>query len=109
MTADFGFIMNTAHADANEFSSGCLGDTLSKRCFADSRRADKTQKRAFAFRVEFVDGKKFQNPFFDFVKTVVVFIKDLSGFIYIRPVTGRNCPGQFDEPFKIIAQHGIFT
>src|SRR5207244_11305264 len=72
MATDLGLVMHPAEADPYEFPAGRARDALPERGLADTRRADKAQDRAAAFRVELLDRQVFEDPPLDSVQPVMI-------------------------------------
>ena len=56
---------------------------------------------------EFTDGKKFYNPFFDKIQSVMIPVKILFCLFYVDIVFCGNFPGQFQQPVEVIAGNSI--
>ena len=109
MTADLGFVMRAAEADADEFAAGGAGDALPERGLADAGRADKAQDRAAALRVELVDRQVFEDAPLDLGEPEMVGVEDAAGLGDVDRLAGLDRPRQLDQPFEIGARHRIFA
>ena len=99
VSTDFRFVMHTAQGHTYEFPPERLCDRQPQRCFTDTGRPRETENRPLHYWAQFTDRKVFKDSVFDFVQSVMVLIEDLSGFLYLKAVFGRNGPGQFGQPF----------
>src|SRR6202007_3121851 len=76
MSADLGFVMHPAEADADEFPTGRARDALAERGLANARGADKTQDRAAAARIELLDRQIFEDAPLDLGQAVMIGVED---------------------------------
>src|SRR5690349_14088730 len=86
MSANFGFVVHTAEAEAHELAPGCAGNALTERGLADTWRTDKTKDRAFAVGVELTHGQIFENAALDLHESIVIFIEDAARLWDIEPL-----------------------
>ena len=108
MTADFAFIAHAAQSHADVLAACCFGNGFAQRGFTHPRRTDQTQNRTFKLVHTFLDGKVFQNPFFDFFQTVVVGVQHQIGFGNVFADTGFFLPRQLKQSIDVVAYHGGF-
>ena len=105
MTADLGFVVDAAQADADERTTQRAGDRLTERRLADARRPDETDDRRLAVRRELANGKVFDDPLFDLRQPKMVGLEDVACLGDIdRRVFGQP-PGELDHPLEMAAKH----
>src|SRR5207248_9497194 len=75
VAANFRFVVNAAQAHANELATGRFGDALAERRLADAGRADKTQDRTLALRVQLAHRKIFEDAPLHLVEAEVVVVQ----------------------------------
>ena len=108
MTANFSFITHATQCHADIFPVRCTCDGLTKRGFADSRRADETQNRCLDLVDPLLDGKIFKDAFLDPVQTIVIVFQYLFGIGKIVVYLGFFSPWQGNERFDVIAHDSRF-
>src|SRR5206468_3686220 len=79
MTSNLGFVAHAAQRNPDKFAAHGFRDRPAQRSLPYSRRADETQDRRFAGRLQFQDRKVFQNPFFYLFEIVMIAIQDFAG------------------------------
>ena len=105
VAADFRLVVRAAQRDALEFSSGGTRDRLTERSFPNTGWTDKTQDRAFPFRIELPHREVFEYAALDFLQSVVILVEHGPR---LRDVDGCGpgyLPGQFAQSLDIGAQH----
>ena len=109
MSSYFGFIADAAERDSSKDSSGGGGDTSPQRGFTDTRRSDETEYWSFTVRHAFLHGEVFQDTFFDFIESIMVFIEDTSCFGGGDGDRRAFLPGQREDGVKISSCDGSFS
>ena len=83
-------------------------DRLAERRFADARRPDEAQDRAFHARLQLLDREIVQDALLDLLEIVVIFVEDL---LALRNVdlfgAARLVPRQRRHPFQVRARHHV--
>ncbi len=87
MTANFGLVVHAAQAEPDEFAIDRARNRTTERSFADARRPDQTQNRAFRFLLDLAHGEGFDDPLLDLFKAVMIFLKNRFGFLQIQIFT----------------------
>ena len=103
VTADFRFVANASQSEADEFASGRPCDRHAQRCFSNARRANETENRPFGFLDELANREKFQNAFFDFLQTVMVFVQHAFGQFDVADLARLFLPGHREQPVEVVA------
>lgn len=77
MTLDLGHVSQTANREPEEPAIQGARDGFADRGLTDSRWADKADDLAFDSPAELADCEEFEDAVFDFLESVVVFVKNL--------------------------------
>ena len=108
VTADLGFIMHAAKADAHEFAVHGARDRLPQRGLADAGRSHEAQNWRLSVRGELADRQIFDDPPLDLFKAEMILIEDAPCFGNIDRGFLGKVPGQFDQPIEISTHHAVF-
>ena len=81
VAAEFGFIVQPPETEPLEGSTESTGDGLAQAGFPDTGRSYQAENRSFGRRIEFQDGQMLEDPFFDILNAVMIFIQDGPGVV----------------------------
>src|SRR5207248_8900187 len=93
----------------NELPAGRFGDALAERRLADAGRADKTQDRTLALRIQLAHRKILEDAPLHLVEAEVVVVQHIASTGDVDMVFGRLRPRHFSEPFEIRAEHRVLA
>ena len=102
VTADVGFVADTAERYADILPLHRTCDRGSKRGLADSGRADKAENLVLQIGIELLDREVFDDAFLDFFQTVVIGIEDFLRRVDIVAVFRFLVPRNFKAGVEII-------
>ena len=107
MTANLGFIMHATqrHTDVLTLQSSSNGTT--QRGFSYTRRAIQADDGRFHIALQFQYGQVFQNAFFYFLQTIMVFIQCLFRIGKTQIISCINTPWQTKHRLQIIQLHAV--
>ena len=77
VTADLSFITDSTKTDTHVFTVKRTGNTLSDTCLTGTRRTDKKEDGTILFPVQCHNSNLLDDTFFDFLKSIMIFIKNL--------------------------------
>ena len=89
---NFRLVVHAAQAESLEAAANRTRDRMSQRRLADAGRADETEDRRVATRVEFHHRQMFENPLLDVVQAVMVFVEHPQCRVQIERVGGGLLP-----------------
>ena len=92
MAANLGLVAHATEGEADEFTTGGLGDRFGEGRLADARRADEADDRARSLFGQLTHGEKFEDAVFDLVEAVVVRVEDFSGFVEVAQFAALFLP-----------------
>ena len=108
MPAHFRFVTHAAQRHAHELPPRGLRDRHAQRSLAHARRPHKAKNRSLRILHQLPHGQKFQNPLFDLLQPVMIFVQRLLGTRdvadFLRPLLPRHC----QQPVQIIARDRRF-
>ena len=105
VTADFRFILHAAQRHAHIFPVQCLCHSTGNGCFADAGRSHQTKDGGLFLGGVFPHCQIFQNTFFHFFQTVMVFIQNFRCLFQVEGFFGHFIPGQVQQCVNITAGH----
>ena len=108
MSPDLCFIPDTSQTDPDIFSSQSLGDTLADTGFSGAGSSYKEQDRTGLFFVQGHYCKLLDDPLFDFLQSIVVFIQDGLSFFQVNRRHFRSLPGKAGDKIQIIIEQAVF-
>src|SRR5689334_6237538 len=89
MSANFGFVANSAQAHPNKLSLKRISHGLTQARFPDTGRSKQTENRALAKRVELAHSEIFNQPALYFDQVIMVAIENLLGLVEIEIVLAQ--------------------
>src|ERR1039458_5091134 len=108
VSANLCLIVHAAQAHAAELESDGLGDALTERGLAHTRRADETQYGTTALGIELAYREEFQDAALDLLESIMILVEygarlvDVDGFrIDLRPRHRQ-------QPVEVGSGHGVF-
>src|SRR4030095_9584867 len=105
MPANLALVTNAAQGESHELAVHCPRDGLTKRCFADARRADEAQDGALEIAFQLSHSQVLDNAVFHFVEVEVILVKRPASSDRIQPIFGGNAPWNVEHPVQIGADH----
>src|SRR5208282_4807779 len=103
MAANFRFVANAAERDADELASGGAANGHRERRFADARRPEEAENRAFRVLDELADGEIFEDALLDFLEAVMIFREDDLGLLDIADFLRALLPRHGQQPIEIVS------
>ena len=70
------FVTDPAEGHSDKLAIRRPGDTFPQRCLAHTRRTHQAQDRPFHLAYPVLNRQIFDDPVFDFVQTIVVFVEN---------------------------------
>ena len=105
MTPDLRFIPDTAQAQPNEFPIGSAGHGFRDGGLPHAWRTDKTEDRTLVLLDEGLNGKIFDDPLLNFLKTMMVLFKNGFRILQRMFVFRFFGPWHVEQPVNIITDH----
>src|SRR5580698_2604902 len=106
MATDFSLVAHAAQGHADKLAAGGFRNRHAERGFADARRSDEAEDRAFRIFYELADGQEFEDAVFDFFEAVMIFVEDFFGAVDGARFLGLLLPRHGEEPVEVIARDG---
>ena len=104
MSANLGFVPHTTKRHAHELTAERVGDGLTERGFADTRRAHQAEDRAGQVPDASEHGDVVEDAFLHFLEAVVIGFQDRARVVEIDGVVGAHRPRQIERPVEPTAR-----
>ncbi|MCG3159281.1 MAG: hypothetical protein JMDDDDMK_00267 [Acidobacteria bacterium] len=84
MAANFGFVVNAAQAQPDEFAVDRARYRTAQTGLAHARRPDQTENRTFRFFFDLADGQSFDDSLLDLFESVMILVQNFLRFFQIE-------------------------